>query len=80
MVLTALPKLVVHLEKNSVYLARDKGNRKDTGHSVKILCWWDPNNNWFQTQILDIDGSNGSTKECGNIVEYSMKKLSWVLC
>lgn len=63
------------LQGKLVFLACDKGNKKGVGHFVKILSWYDGKKKAVVKQILDIDASEGSTENCADAIEFSMKKL-----
>lgn len=58
----------------SVYIACDKGCKKGVSHFVKNLSWW--HGNRIRRVCLDIDGSGGTTKECGDAIGHSLKKIT----
>lgn len=62
----------------SVYIACDKGSKKGVSHFVKNLSWWSGNR--VHRICLDIDGSGGTTKECGDAISHSLKKVTLQGC
>jgi hypothetical protein len=56
-----------------VFLSCDKGSKKGVGHFVKVLSWF--GNSSVQKQCLDIDGSEGSTEQCADAINASLKKV-----
>jgi len=65
--------LGIRLTDKKIYVAADKGNKKGVGHFAKILCWWEDGR--VHTELLDIDASGGSSKDCAKSLESSMNKL-----
>jgi hypothetical protein len=58
-----------------VFLSCDKGNKKGVGHFVKVLSWYDNETKSVRKQLLDIDGTEGLTDDCGEAIAVSLKKV-----
>lgn len=69
-----LLELAEKVKGKQVFLSCDKGNKKGVGHFVKVLSWFDGTR--VQKQVLDIDGSEGSTDQCANAISASLAKVA----
>ena len=58
-----------------IYLASDKGNKRGISHFVKYICFWCSKTDRVKKQLLDIDGSGGTSAACAEAVDFSMKKI-----
>jgi len=56
-------------------LACDNGNKKGVGHLVKCLSWWTRDDPQVKTQLLDLDASGGTSKDCANGTCASINKI-----
>jgi len=61
-----------------MYMACDKGNKKGIGHFCKVMSAWDPINGTVDLDLLDIDASGGTSKDCAKSIQASMNKLKAV--
>lgn len=50
------------------------GNKKGLGHFVKCFSWVDDDGQ-VQVHLVDLDASEGSSKECAKAIAKSLKKL-----
>ena len=62
------------LSGNKTHLACDKGNKRGVGHFVKVLSKLS-DQGLVQTQLLDVDASGGTSKDCALAIQSSMNKL-----
>ena len=58
-----------------IYLSCDKGNKGGINHFVKILSWYDKNEEMVCKFTLDVDGSDGKSEDCALAVQYSLRKV-----
>jgi len=57
------------------HLSCDKGNKRGVGHFVKLLSSWQTTSGQVDVQVLDIDGSGGTTTACALATQASNYKL-----
>jgi hypothetical protein len=63
----------IHGADNNVFLSCGKGNKKGLSHFVKVLPWWDKTEKKVQTFVLNINASEGTSEECAEAIQHSMK-------
>ena len=56
-------------------MSADKGHKKGIGHFVKYLSFFSKVNDRVKTQLLNVDASSGTSKDCANAVDFSVKKV-----
>ena len=57
-----------------LYLSCDKGNKRGVSHFIKLLSSWKLTGG-VDVQVLDIDGSGGTTLACALAIKASINKL-----
>ena len=67
--------LRIDIADKIVYLACDKGNKKGIGHFVKHLSFYDDVKDKVQNYLLDINASGGTSKDCAEAINYSLRKV-----
>ena len=60
---------------SSVFLACDKGNKKNDSFFVKILCWWDHAGKKVDKFVLDVDGAEGLSQDVATSIDQSLQKV-----
>ena len=60
---------------SSIFLACDKGNKKNDSYFVKILCWWDHTGKKVDKFVLDVDGAEGSSQDAATSIDRSLRKI-----
>jgi hypothetical protein len=68
-------QLATELDGQFVFLACDKGNKKGVEHLVKYLSWVDDEGKVWK-QLLDLDGSQSTTKAVAFAIKASLSKLN----
>ena len=56
-------------------MACDNGNKKGVGHLAKHLSWWTCDDPQVKIQLLDLDASGGTSKDCANGIRASINKI-----
>jgi len=64
----------MELRGKRIYLSCDKGNKRGVSHFIKLLSCWNAAGR-LDVQVLDIDGSGGTTEACALAIQASMNKL-----
>ena len=62
-------------EEVKLYLSADKGHKKGIGHFVKYLSFFSKVNDRVKKQLLDVDASGGTSEDCANAIDFSVKKV-----
>ena len=58
-----------------LYLSCDKGNKKGIAHFVKIISYWNEDENKVSRYLLNCEASGGTSKNCANAINVSFTRL-----